>query len=112
MRAADFGAGPLKIAGQVRAGEQWQGGALEPGAAIEIMTGAPIPEGADAVVMVEHVERADGTIRRMGERTIRSGENIVRARKRSWNGRGGAASRDADRGRGDCAGRGLRVVLR
>jgi len=78
VRAADFGDGPLKIAGQIRAGEQWQGGALEPGAAIEIMTGAPIPEGADAVVMVEHVERADGTIRPVGGRTIRSGENIVR----------------------------------
>ena len=59
-------------------GEQWLGGALERGAAIGIMTGAPIPDGADAVVMVEHVEHADGTIRRLGERTIRSGENIVR----------------------------------
>ena len=82
LRAADFGGGTLrgtlKIAGQVRAGEQWQGGALEPGAAIEIMTGAPLPEGADAVVMVEHVERADCVIRRLDERTIRTGENIVR----------------------------------
>jgi molybdopterin molybdotransferase len=42
------------------------------------MTGAPMPVGADAVVMVEHVERADGTIRPVGGRTIRSGENIVR----------------------------------
>src|SRR5438552_15098383 len=50
--AADFGDGPLKIVGQIRAGEQWLGGALERGAAIGIMTGAPIPDGADAVVMV------------------------------------------------------------
>jgi molybdopterin molybdotransferase len=78
VRAADFGDGPLKIAGQIRAGEQWAGRALEPGTAIGIMTGAPIPEGADAVVMVEHVERGDGMIRRLGERTIRSGENVVR----------------------------------
>jgi molybdopterin molybdotransferase len=78
VRAADFGAGPLKIAGQIRAGEQWEGRALEPGAAIGIMTGAPIPAGADAIVMVEHVERGDGTIRPVGDRTIRSGENIVR----------------------------------
>ncbi len=42
------------------------------------MTGAPVPEGADAVVMVEHVERADGAIRPIAGRTIRSGENIVR----------------------------------
>ncbi len=75
--ASEFGAGALRIAGEVRAGEQWRGGALQTGAAIEIMTGAPIPEGADAVVMVEHVERVDGTIRRMGDRTVRSGENIV-----------------------------------
>jgi molybdopterin molybdotransferase len=78
VRSSDFGDMPLKIVGQVRAGEQWLGDALEQGAAIEIMTGAPIPNGADAVVMVEHVDRADGAIRRMAERTIRSGENIVR----------------------------------
>ena len=78
VRAADFGDGLLKVAGQVRAGERWQGRALEPGAAIEIMTGAPMPEGADAVVMVEHVSRAGGAIRRLGERTLQSGENIVR----------------------------------
>ncbi len=77
VRASDFG-GSLRIAGQVRAGEQWTGGALESGAAIEIMTGAPMPEGADSVVMVEHVERSDGGIRPLGERTIRSGENVVR----------------------------------
>src|SRR3984885_4203045 len=45
VRASEFGVGALRIAGQVRAGEQWQGGALGDGAAIEIMTGAPIPEG-------------------------------------------------------------------
>jgi molybdopterin molybdotransferase len=77
VRASEFGDDALRIAGQVRAGEQWQGGALEDGSAIEIMTGAPIPEGADAVVMVEHVERIGQTIRRLRERTIRGGENIV-----------------------------------
>jgi len=77
VRASEFGASALRILGQVRAGEQWEG-ALEKGAAIEIMTGAPVPEGADAVVMVEHVERVEGAIRRIGDRTIRSGENIVR----------------------------------
>ena len=77
VRAADFAGGALSVVGQVRAGEQWQGDALKPGSSIEIMTGAPIPEGADAVVMVEHVERADGMIRPLGERKIRSGDNIV-----------------------------------
>lgn len=75
--AADFAVGTLSVVGQVRAGEQWQGDALPPGNAIEIMTGAPIPKGADAVVMVEHVERAGNVIRVMGERKIRSGDNIV-----------------------------------
>jgi len=78
VRASEFGGNSLRIAGQVRAGEQWTGAALESGAAIEIMTGAPMPEGADSVVMVEHVERSDGGIRPLGERTIRSGENVVR----------------------------------
>ena len=33
---------------------------LSPGECIEIATGAPMPDGADAVVMVEETERADG----------------------------------------------------
>jgi molybdopterin molybdotransferase len=69
--------GQWTVAGQVRAGQRWPGGALEPGAAIEIMTGAPVPEGADAVVMVEHVERAEDAIRLTEGRTIRAGENVV-----------------------------------
>jgi molybdopterin molybdotransferase len=77
VRASDFGVGSLRVTAQVRAGEQWHGDPLEPGTAIEIMTGAPMPEGADAVVMVEHVERTGDGIRPVGERTMRSGENIV-----------------------------------
>ena len=88
VRAADFDSGLLKIAGQIRAGEQWQGHALEPGTAIGIMTGAPIPDGADAVVMVEHVERADGSIRAGDGRTIRSAENIVRRGSEAGAGQG------------------------
>jgi len=78
VSAAKFGDKMLRIAGQVRAGEQWGGGTLQEGAAIEIMTGAPIPDGANAVVMVEHVSRSDGAIRALSGRTVRSGENIVR----------------------------------
>ena len=77
VRASDLGDGILRISGQVRAGEHWQGGALERGTAIEIMTGAPVPEGADAVVMVEHVERKRGAIQWLDKRPIRGGENIV-----------------------------------
>ena len=35
---------------------------LGPGEAMRIFTGAPIPEGADAVVMVERTERRDGAL--------------------------------------------------
>jgi molybdopterin molybdotransferase len=67
----------LSVVGQVRAGQRWSGGVMESGAAIGIMTGAPVPEGADAVVMVEHVEQAGGAIWLMEGRTIREGENVV-----------------------------------
>ncbi|GGA75503.1 molybdopterin molybdenumtransferase MoeA [Edaphobacter acidisoli] len=78
VRAADAVAGAeLVVAGLVRAGEQWGGPALVRGSAIEIMTGAPIPDGADAVVMVEHVEQAAGRVRMVAGRSLRSGENVV-----------------------------------
>jgi molybdopterin molybdotransferase len=76
LRAADTAA-PSKVVGQIRAGEQWQGGALEHGTAVEIMTGAPIPPAYDAVVMIEHIERDEDSIRLIAGRKIRSGDNIV-----------------------------------
>ena len=57
--------GTLLVRGEVRAGEKGEP-ALRDGEALEIMTGAPVPDEADAVVMVEHVERltaADGSMR-------------------------------------------------
>jgi molybdopterin molybdotransferase len=53
--------GQLQIVGEVRAGERFSG-EVGPGQAVEIMTGAPVPAGADAVVMVEHVSRSDGRV--------------------------------------------------
>jgi molybdopterin molybdotransferase len=52
VRAADV-PGDLFVIGEVRAGESFPG-EVEPGQAVEIMTGAPVPSGADSVVMVEH----------------------------------------------------------
>jgi molybdopterin molybdotransferase len=43
----------------------------------EIMTGAPLPEGADAVMMIEHVEVVDDSVRLIPPRTITSGDNAV-----------------------------------
>jgi molybdopterin molybdotransferase len=77
-RTADLGDGsPLKIIGQLRAGEIWKGEPLAPGQTIEIMTGAPVPEGADCVVMIEHVLVRERAIFPSLDRTWSSGENIV-----------------------------------
>jgi molybdopterin molybdotransferase len=67
----------LTIAGQVRAGGALPHGfsSLESGTAISIMTGAPVPSGADAVVMVEYTERAGDKIRVL--RSVTAGESIV-----------------------------------
>lgn len=66
--------GRLQVMGEIRAGEQWAGAPLEPGQAIEIMTGAPVPAGANAVIMVEHVSR-DG-VWMQTETQARDSENI------------------------------------
>jgi molybdopterin molybdotransferase len=61
VRAGDV-PGTLRVIGEVRAGTRFEG-EIAAGEAVEIMTGAPVPRGADAVVMVEHVTRgADGSV--------------------------------------------------
>ena len=85
-RAAEAsGHRPLLVVGSTRAGDP-PSGPLPRGAVWEIMTGAPVPRGADAVIMLEHVESehiesSDGasapTIRLSPPRTIKPGENIV-----------------------------------
>jgi molybdenum cofactor synthesis domain-containing protein len=61
VRAADVAAAPVELAvvAEVAAGATTDH-VLAAGEAIRIMTGAPIPSGADAVVMVEDSERLDG----------------------------------------------------
>jgi molybdopterin molybdotransferase len=69
----------LKVAGSIQAGQP-PAGPLSPGSAWEIMTGAPVPDGADAVAMIEHVERTgsgSGKIRLVAPRTLEPGENLV-----------------------------------
>ncbi len=61
VRAADL-PGEMEVIGEVRAGERFAG-AVGPGQAVEIMTGAPVPAGADAVVMVEDTRRGNGRVR-------------------------------------------------
>ena len=75
VRAADI-PGRLRVIGEVRAGERFRSG-LQRGEAIEIMTGAPVPDGADAVVMIEHTTRHDdGTVET--DHSLASGSNIAR----------------------------------
>ncbi|HEY6445919.1 MAG TPA: gephyrin-like molybdotransferase Glp [Acidobacteriaceae bacterium] len=78
-RAEDLAQGPLRVMGQLRAGQAWAGGAIGPGEAVEIMTGAGVPEGADCVVMVEHVTSGAGHATLTGPRELASGENVVPA---------------------------------
>jgi molybdopterin molybdotransferase len=78
VRTETFGgAGPwrLPIVGESRTG--YPAPALPTGAVCRIFTGAPIPEGADAVVMQENVTR-DGIVVEIGERP-RAGDHIRRA---------------------------------
>ncbi len=76
VKAADL-PGRVRVVGEARAGAPFQG-AVGKGEAAEIMTGAAVPEGADAVVMVEHCTRhEDGTI--MTDQAPASGSNIARA---------------------------------
>jgi molybdopterin molybdotransferase len=78
-RAPDLAAGPLRVMGQIRAGESWTGGSVGPGEAVEIMTGAGVPAGADCVAMIEHVVLAAGQISMAGPREMVPGENVVPA---------------------------------
>ena len=66
----------LPVAGAIRAGEP-PAGPLPPGAVWEIMTGAPVPAGADAVAMIEHVKLIGGKIRFLPPRKLSERENVV-----------------------------------
>jgi molybdopterin molybdotransferase len=78
VRAVEFSSGvQLRTIGQVRAGERWSGPAMNAGEAIEIMTGAPVPAGADSVAMIEHFEVEESTVQAAARRTLQAGENIV-----------------------------------
>ena len=64
--ASETSAVSLRVTGSVAAG-QLPSGSVEPGTAIRIMTGAPIPDGADAVVPFEDTDEVD---RRASGRTL------------------------------------------
>ena len=95
VRAADL-PGMLRVTGEIRAGAI-PNHAVGEGEAIEIMTGAPMPLGADAVVMVEHTRR-DGALSSLnvGLRQARISRRAERKRgteQRCWIAGGGWDSR-------------------
>ena len=76
VRAADVAAPPveLRLRGEVRAGGHFTG-EIKAGECVGIMTGAPLPAGADAVVMVEYTETRGGRVH--VQRAVRASENVV-----------------------------------
>lgn len=89
IRSGDLGSGKvLQVVGRVTAGVSWSGPSLVSGAAIRIFTGAPVPEGADAVIMQEDVDvsepetasdRSHISLTRLDFEATHSGSNIRRA---------------------------------
>lgn len=79
IHAADVVSVPvdLKIIGESAAGKRFFG-AVQPGEAVRIFTGAPVPEGADTVLIQENTERLSGDSVRVLQ-TIAQGRNIRRA---------------------------------
>jgi molybdopterin molybdotransferase len=78
VRAADLAQVPstLKVIAEIRAGAAVDSTfTLQPGQAAAIMTGAPAPTGADAVVMIEYTSREGDQA--TFAKTIAAGENVV-----------------------------------
>ena len=78
VRAEDLSLLPatLEVIGEIKAGARAEDvPALQAGQAAAIMTGAPAPSGADAVVMVEYTSRDAGRVQIM--KSVLAGDNIA-----------------------------------
>lgn len=79
VRASDLGQLPamLEVIGEIKAGAAAEDipSEVKPGQAVSIMTGAPSPTGADAVVMVEYTKLQGNRV--SITRGINAGDNIV-----------------------------------
>ena len=80
VRSADTEAAPvtLDVVDTLAAGRA-PDVAVGPGQAVRIMTGAPIPPGADAVIMVERTRALDGGGQMVAEVSVAAGNHIRRA---------------------------------
>src|SRR5690349_12943241 len=75
VRATEAAAGAiLRCVAEIKAGDTVTQ-PLAPRTCVQIMTGAAVPEGADAVVMIEHTSRDSDSVR--FERPATAGQNIV-----------------------------------
>src|SRR5689334_731709 len=77
LRAAEVTRVPAKlnIIGEIKAGDSPSRIVIEAGQAAAIMTGAPIPPGADAVVMIEYTSQSENSVEI--QRAVGPGENFV-----------------------------------
>jgi molybdopterin molybdotransferase len=75
VRAGEAIAGAkLRCVGEIKAGDKVTT-PLTPGTCLQIMTGAAVPPGADAVVMLEHTQREADTV--LFDRAATPAQNIV-----------------------------------
>ncbi|HLV88730.1 MAG TPA: gephyrin-like molybdotransferase Glp [Candidatus Sulfotelmatobacter sp.] len=67
----------FEVVGEIKAGQRTNEfpSRLKSGQAVSIMTGAPVPDGADAVVMVEYTSQEGGRVQVL--RKAAAGENVV-----------------------------------
>lgn len=79
LRAQDASHAPvtLTVVGQIRAG-QYPERPLEPGTAVQVMTGAPVPPGASAVQPVEKTRALDGGRRVEILSPVEAGAHVAR----------------------------------
>ncbi len=82
LRAADLSADALREVGHSYAGHGFAG-AVQPGECVRIMTGAPLPAGADTVVMLEDTARSAAGVQVLrtplpGANVRRRGEHVQR----------------------------------
>jgi molybdenum cofactor synthesis domain-containing protein len=77
VRAADTAGAPvrLSVVGTLAAGSAFEG-SVGPGQALRIMTGAPMPAGADAVVMVERTQALEGGSSVLIESSASPGDHV------------------------------------
>lgn len=88
VRAADLADGgrTLRLVGSVHAGDAPGTVRVDEGACVQIATGALLPMGADAVVMVEETEREDDTVRfsepaELGQHVVPPGSDVTEGQR-------------------------------